>query len=254
MLPAQLKCTFRTAKIQTISVVGINPGGALGFTVKAFLQSLAWFDTATGNTFPGSATAFSFGGGLLPFFYNYDKATVTQTRIVARLTNMGQKVVATQLQNDVATACTVVSAIVDTSAAAQMTYATGDQDQLERLRDLPFSKVKQLGNPKGGHDVVTFSHVVDHEKFLGAPLDQVHAATRTGPNLVLPNPFLGSQTGTPSWVLQVLLPFASTSATVQNDWRLEFELDQTVLFDSLRPLPKKTDDIQIAFTIVSGAT
>lgn len=230
MIPAQETRTLRTTRRLGLELTSAVPT-ATGFYP---LQSIATFD-AQNTVFPG---------GFLPYMYIYDKAQVIKTRFRLRITCLGfTDPVAGRGVSQLAGSAEVVIAVTTCDVAQNL---ANNVNAFERLRDIPFSQFKALGCANSGHDSVYLNQSCDHERFIGAPLENSLAVQRDAPgaNMILPNPNSPSMRPTPC-IAFTLIPNRTPVENQVFSYIIEYEVDYTVLFTGVRAQTKQAEEITI---------
>lgn len=219
-LPAQQSYNLRLAFSQIANVLATADGTLL---TQSMIQPRTNVGALNDNLWPG---------GLLALMRIYDKCQVLKCKATARISNR------TNLVNTTTRDITLGAAAICFAAVSQETAAVvvPNTDNVDRLRDLPFSQYKHLGLQSSGHDVVQLQVAVDIEKFIAGPQDTLHAVRRTNNtvNTVAIGNSIMQQTPTAVLLIVPELSQADRPAQTTLNYYVEFEFEYSCVFSGLR--------------------
>lgn len=226
MLPATQTITFRQTIVDSFTIFD-NATRLISTSLQ-----LPFRNTVSQNDV--------FAGGLLPYFHLYDKAMVIQSTHKTTISTLGvfrvtNGAISYTYPNSGAAMVVQTTVPWEQSNQLQQNYTKSSGYELvSHLRDMPNSSVKSLGNPNSGHDTVVVHSSVDHERFVGQPLDASMALRRKGDTICYKS-FGDAMMATTPAIFLAIIPETSREAQLQagsniGEVRYEYRLEQEILY------------------------
>lgn len=237
-IPAQVAYTLRLAYTSYLTITAGDVGGTID---QSMIQP---------RTNPGTPADWQWAGGLLAFMRIYDKCATLKCTMTQRISPRATTVTGV-VQNTPVGGAAVCLAVMSREAANGLGPTL---DNLDRMRDIPFSQYKHVGSVYSGHDVVTLTGAVDIEKWMAAPQDVGHTVRRVGNTInsyATGDPIMQQ---TPCSKLMIIpeQPVAERVAGQTTVYFVESEFNYTLLFSGLRNQVKNLGDINEDLNAAQG--